>query len=83
MFFSSMSRSPSPSSSRSSSPLCLDPSTLALLDSFLSSKAEEEERFAELSASNADGGDDKPMMSVDEYRLAFGENWQLSQFWCV
>ncbi|KXN86155.1 hypothetical protein AN958_10457 [Leucoagaricus sp. SymC.cos] len=23
----------------------------------------------------------KPMMNVDEYRLAFGENWQLSQFW--
>jgi hypothetical protein len=26
---------------------------------------------------------DKPMMSVDEYRAVFSEDWQLSQFWCV
>jgi hypothetical protein len=77
----------------SSSPPKLDPSTLALLDSFLLSKAEEERRFTELSEQAAarvaslalemetDEGADKQMMSVDEYRLAFGEDWQLSQFW--
>lgn len=74
----------------SGSPPSLDPSTLALLDSFLSSKAEEEKRFNDLAEQAAArvaslalnlGEDDPPMMSVDEYRLAFGEDWQLSQFW--
>jgi hypothetical protein len=78
----------------SSSPPKLDPNTIALLDSFLTSKAEEERRFNELAEQAAariaglalDAHTDeeeveKPMMSVDEYRLAFGEDWQLSQFW--
>lgn len=87
-------------STLSSSPPKLDTNTLALLDSFLSSKAEEERRFNELAEQAAarvaklaldldidaevedeEGEDVKPMMSVDEYRLAFGEDWQLSQFW--
>ncbi|KAJ6620152.1 putative N6-adenine methyltransferase-domain-containing protein [Mycena sp. CBHHK59/15] len=93
---SSSSSSPSPSSSRSSSPLDLDPSTLALLDSFIASKTDEERRFNELMEqasarlagidlefddTDTPGEIEKPMMSVDEYRLAFGEDWQLSQFW--
>lgn len=75
----------------SGSPPSLDPNTLALLESFLSSKEEEERRFNELAeqaaarvaalALNMHVEDDPPMMSVDEYRLAFGEDWQLSQFW--
>lgn len=80
----------------SCSPPTLDTSTLALLDSFLSSKVEEEQRFNDLSERAAarvaglaledddeeeEDGDEKPMLSVDEYRLAFGEDWQLSQFW--
>lgn len=68
----------------------LDPSTLSALDSFLTNKADEEHRFQELeqqaserlASLASDGGEeDKPMMSVDEYRRAFGEDWQLSQFW--
>lgn len=44
-----MSAPGSPSSSRSSSPpLELDPATLAILGSFLSEKADEEERFRQL-----------------------------------
>ncbi|KAF8887814.1 putative N6-adenine methyltransferase-domain-containing protein [Infundibulicybe gibba] len=84
------SRLSTPSSSTSSSP-ALNPNTLALLDSFLSSKAEEEQRFTELSDATAgltlgygldgDGPEKvKAMMSVEDYRLAFGEDWQLSQF---
>ncbi|GLB36729.1 putative probable N6-adenine methyltransferase [Lyophyllum shimeji] len=79
-------------SSFSGSPPRLSADTLALLDSFYSSKAEEEQRFNDLAekaasrvASLALNGHieepDPPMMSVDEYRLAFGEDWQLSQFW--
>ncbi|KAG6910641.1 hypothetical protein DXG01_009151 [Tephrocybe rancida] len=85
-------RSTATFSSFSSSPPQLASDTLALLDSFLSSKAEEEKRFQDLAeqaaarvaslALNAHVEEpDPPMMSVDEYRLAFGEDWQLSQFW--
>ncbi|KAJ7671857.1 hypothetical protein B0H17DRAFT_1335405 [Mycena rosella] len=65
-------------STMSSSPPALDPNTLALLDSFIASKTEEERRFNELAEQAAAR---KPMITVDEYRLAFGEDWQLSQFW--
>ncbi|KAJ7474277.1 putative N6-adenine methyltransferase-domain-containing protein [Mycena latifolia] len=86
-------------SSISSSPPTLDASTLALLDSFIAEKNEEERRFNELAEqaaarvaglalefddhkASADADVEvKPMISVDEYRLAFGEDWQLSQFW--
>lgn len=81
----------SPRSDFSGSPPSLNPATLALLDDFLSSKAEEERRFQQLMAERDMEGvtalqdtsatRDKAMMSVDEYRLAFGEDWQLSQFW--
>ena len=91
---------PSPASSCSSSPPTLDTSTLALLDDFLSTKAQEEARLNELALATAslptsdDDAEDvddsapatppKPrMMSVDEYQAAFGEDWQLSQFWCA
>ena len=77
----------------SESPPLLDRATLDILDSFFASKAEEEKRFndlAEKAAARVAGlaqdladeeQDDPPMMSVDEYRLAFSEDWQLSQFW--
>ncbi|XP_006454853.1 hypothetical protein AGABI2DRAFT_198504 [Agaricus bisporus var. bisporus H97] len=81
----------SPRSDLSHSPPSLDPNTLALLDEFLSNKAEEEQMFQQLKAEGdlahtSDGSFiratvEKPMMSVDEYRRAFGEDWQLSQFW--
>ncbi|KAJ3572312.1 hypothetical protein NP233_g3155 [Leucocoprinus birnbaumii] len=87
-------RSDSPSSDISGSPPALNAATLALLDQFLSNKAEEEQRFQQLMADQearqiaglqSDDDDatsnEKPMMSVDEYRAAFGEDWQLSQFW--
>ncbi|KAJ7649537.1 putative N6-adenine methyltransferase-domain-containing protein [Mycena polygramma] len=89
---------PSPqstSSSLSGSPPALDPSTLALLNSFIASKTEEEQRFKELAEEAAarvaglsleldvddEGTQEKPMISVDEYRSVFSEDWQLSQFW--
>ncbi|KAJ6569332.1 putative N6-adenine methyltransferase-domain-containing protein [Mycena capillaripes] len=80
----------SSSSSLSGSPPTLDPSTLALLNSFIASKTEEEQRFKELAEEAAarvaglslgDEATEKPMMSVDEYRSVFSEDWQLSQFW--
>ncbi|KAF8140766.1 putative N6-adenine methyltransferase-domain-containing protein [Mycena galopus ATCC 62051] len=85
----------SSSSSLSGSPPALDPSTLALLNSFIASKTDEERRFNELAEEaaarvaglslEADDDDsaanEKPMMSVDEYRSTFSEDWQLSQFW--
>ncbi|CDZ96375.1 Uncharacterized conserved protein [Phaffia rhodozyma] len=84
-----MSRPSSPTSSRSSSPpLTLDPATQALLDSFLSEKAEEEKRFRELAEAEAEAGEDEGnddeeevMMNVDEYRKVIGENFGMSQFW--
>lgn len=92
-------RSGSPDSSTSqasgSPPLQLDPSTLALLDSFYSERDEAEKKFQELEEAaharllKAQAGEDaneenepeKEMMSVDEFRALFGEDWQLSQFW--
>lgn len=87
----------SPCSSASGSPLQLDPSTLALLDQFLTEKTEAEEKFAKLEVaaharllSAQNGGQDSQaeegkatgkMLSVDEFREMFGEDWQLSQFW--
>ena len=77
----------------SESPPRLDRATLDILDSFFASKAEEEKRFNDLAEKAAlrvaglaqdladEEQDNPPMMSVDEYRLAFGEDWQLSQFW--
>jgi len=79
----------------SSSPPKLDPNTLALLDSYFSEKADEERRFNEIAAERAAAqiaglaletsdekeAEDKPMLSVADFRLAFGEDWQLSQFW--
>ncbi|KAF8641533.1 hypothetical protein AX16_009910 [Volvariella volvacea WC 439] len=91
LFPNSPSSSISSFSDLSTSPPKLDPSTLALLDSFYMTKANEERRFKELAAERAaaevaglaleDTKEEKPMMSVEEYQLAFGEDWQLSQFW--
>lgn len=78
----------------SGSPPRLNPDVLALLDSHFSEKAEEERLFNELAADQAaarvagleldaetDGDSQKPMLSVAEFKVAFGEDWQLSQFW--
>ncbi|KAF5338225.1 hypothetical protein D9758_012860 [Tetrapyrgos nigripes] len=75
----------------SGSPPTLDPGTLSILDQFLSDKAEEETLFNTLSQQATaldvaglaleEDKDEKPMISVDQYRKAFGEDWQLSQFW--
>ncbi|KAK7468307.1 Protein-lysine N-methyltransferase efm5 [Stygiomarasmius scandens] len=75
----------------SGSPPALDAGTLSILDQFLSAKAEEETLFNSLSEQAAalevaglaldDEKEEKPMISVEEYRKAFGEDWQLSQFW--
>ncbi|KAH8822400.1 putative N6-adenine methyltransferase-domain-containing protein [Flagelloscypha sp. PMI_526] len=70
----------------SESPPRLDPSTLALLDSFLASKADEERRFNELQTTEDQDESEvststTTALNVDEFRLAFGEDWQLSQFW--
>lgn len=70
-------------SSFSSTPPRLSSDTLALLESFYSSKAEEEQRFNDLVEKAASRvaslalnmhieEPDPLMMSVDEYRLAFG-----------
>jgi EEF1A lysine methyltransferase 1 len=83
----------SPSSSLSGSPeIHLASSTIAMLDSFLAEKAEEERLFRELeeqalqegvnaAARDSSAEDGKRGLSVDEFRTAFAEDWQLSQFW--
>ncbi|KAL0578838.1 Protein-lysine N-methyltransferase efm5 [Marasmius crinis-equi] len=83
-------------STLSGSPPALDPSTLSILNSFISSRDQERALFNQLAeqtalthgigveASPEDVNEEeiaKPMLSVDEYRVAFGEDWQLSQFW--
>ena len=87
-------------SDHSGSPPALNANTLALLDAFLSDKADQEQRFNELAAEQAaariaglaldneychDEEHEEPTkpspISVAEFRLAFGEDWQLSQFW--
>lgn len=78
-----------PPANRSDSPLpSLDPSTLALLNSFLEGREDEERRFRELTEDNRtaepEEGDDemiKDMMSVENFRDIFREDWKLSQFW--
>ena len=89
----SSSQSVSSASHTSGSPPRLDPNVLALLDTHFREKAEEERLFQEIAAEraaahiaglaldDADAVEDKPMISVAEFRLAFGEDWQLSQFW--
>lgn len=83
----------SPTSPSGSPTIYLASSTIAILDNFLKEKAEEQRLFRELEEkalqSNLDdtvpdpdpqvGG--KRGISVDEFRAAFAEDWQLSQFW--
>lgn len=79
-----------PTSPSGSPEIHLESSTIAILDSFLEEKAEEQRLFLELEEkalhgslddfiSDSDGG--KHGISVDEFRAAFAEDWQLSQFW--
>jgi len=100
------SRESSPSSSSSSPPPALDPSTLALLNSFYQEREQAEQEFRQLEekahkrllkAQNLDGNEsirdqddqdqtstaeeEDKMMTVDEFRKLFQEDWQLSQFW--
>ncbi|GAA5986296.1 hypothetical protein JCM5350_002973 [Sporobolomyces pararoseus] len=99
--------STSPTSSVSGSPPPqLDPSTLALLNSFYQEREQQEQEFRELEekahkrllrakgeqVETVDQDQDETtqiatteeqdkMMSVDEFRKLFQEDWQLSQFW--
>ena len=88
------SSSVSSSSNISESSPRLDASVLALLNEFIANKAEEEARFKALEAESAavqlagiefddkeEVNDLKPMVSLQEYKRTFGEDWQLSQFW--
>ena len=67
----------------------LHSSTVAILDSFLAEKAAEQSLFHELEeqvlhdrdSSEPIGSTYKRSLSVDEFRTAFAEDWQLSQFW--
>jgi EEF1A lysine methyltransferase 1 len=79
----------------SGSPPKLDSNTLALLDAFLYEKADEERRFNEIASEKAaaqiaglaldvddcEKEENPTVVSVADFRLAFGEDWQLSQFW--
>lgn len=89
---SSIGYSTSPSTSLSESPeIRLASSTIAMLDSFLTEKAEEERLFRELEEQALHGGLENAArdlvhndgISVDEFKTAFAEDWQLSQFWYV
>ncbi|KAJ2922382.1 hypothetical protein H1R20_g14715, partial [Candolleomyces eurysporus] len=89
------SRSPSPDLNLSESPPKLDPSVLALLNQFITEREDEERRFKALEAEHVaatiagvigagpdeEKGTDIPIVSLAEYKKAFGEDWQLSQFW--
>ena len=89
------SRSPSPDSNLSESPPKLDPNVLALLNQFITEREDEERRFKALEAEHVaatiagaigagpddEKGTDIPIVSLAEYKKAFGEDWQLSQFW--
>ncbi|KZP17500.1 hypothetical protein FIBSPDRAFT_920660 [Athelia psychrophila] len=83
----------SSSTPRSDSPeLQLGPSTIAMLDRFFAGKAEEQRLFEHFEAQalqlegvyddpDAAAGSIKSGISVDDFRTAFVEDWQLSQFW--
>jgi hypothetical protein len=78
---SSRSRSSSIASADEALELRLDPSTLLLLDNFLAEKASAERFFHELEDQAFSETQEKKRISVDEFRTAFAEDWQLSQFW--
>lgn len=85
------------SSDLSDSPPALDLTTLALLDSHFAARAEEEELFSQLVAdrvtnyvagsgldverAESDYASERLPLSVVDFQKAFGEDWQLSQFW--
>lgn len=82
------------SDSVSSSPdVFLAANTIAMLDSFLTEKAAEQSLFRELEeralhedneldpSEGSSTSTGKRGLSVDEFRTAFAEDWQLSQFW--
>ncbi|GAA5880820.1 hypothetical protein JCM16303_005130 [Sporobolomyces ruberrimus] len=97
------------SSVSGSPPPALDPSTLALLNSFYQEREQAEQEFRDLEekahkrllkAKGVDAGEETgdqdqdeskvnsagdaeedKMMTVDEFRKLFQEDWQLSQFW--
>lgn len=67
----------------------LDPSTLALLQSFYTEKTQLEEEFeqlqrkaqARLDDAQAVDEEDRQRISVEQFRRLFQEDWQMSQFW--
>lgn len=89
---SSSSSTTSRSDSDSSDELQLGASTIAMLDGFLAQKAEEQRLFEQFEARalqleagyddpDAVVGGNKSGITVEEFKTAFVEDWQLSQFW--
>ncbi|GAA5954142.1 hypothetical protein JCM3765_005302 [Sporobolomyces pararoseus] len=87
-------------SGSSSPPPQLDPSTLALLNSFYQEREQQEQEFRELeekahkrllktqqesetqtTEGETEEEEEDKMMSIEEFRKLFQEDWQLSQFW--
>ncbi|WFD30524.1 Protein-lysine N-methyltransferase efm5 [Malassezia sp. CBS 17886] len=71
---------------RDSPPLELPASTLQILNDFYNEQADEAARLNELASLAVDVADHargtaRIVVSVDEFRTTFGEQWQLSQFW--
>lgn len=67
-----------------SPPLTLDPNTLAVLNSFLLEREEDERLFHEATEqSNGDGllSHDPDQDAVGDFRKLYPEDWKLSQFW--
>ncbi|KAI5474610.1 N(6)-adenine-specific DNA methyltransferase [Pseudohyphozyma bogoriensis] len=74
------------------SPITLDLSTLAILDQFNRERDEAERAFQALSEKaqarldrqargEEEEEEEEAMIDVDTFRRAYGEDWQLSQFW--
>ena len=69
----------------------LHSNTVAILDSFLAEKAAEQSLFHEMEEqllhqnfdrdSSEHFGSYKSGLSIDKFKTAFPEDWQLSQFW--
>ncbi|GAA6043101.1 hypothetical protein JCM8097_008423 [Rhodosporidiobolus ruineniae] len=65
-----------------SPPLQLDPRTLAALMEFRQEQEEVQDRLRAMEEKqNGDDGEEKKMISLQEYKATFTEDFQVSQFW--